>query len=128
MRKEQFLKVLVLMGDNTTKEVIVTEDYFNQGYGLPAGKIKVLNKELVILPVYELNDRVTVDVHRGSIENEDGISTGGQWYIKSGIITDVYSTLFNNGFVEFDDGGCQSVSLIHGNNGFPGKNIRAEEK
>jgi len=126
MRNEQFLKVIVLMGDNSQKETIVNEKMFNDGYGLPAGHTQILNKELITLPVYELNDRVTVDVCRGTVFNEDGIGHGGEWITLSGVVTDVYSTIMNNGYVQFDNGDGNTVCLIHSDNGFPSKNIRAE--
>lgn len=103
--------------------VHIGTDYHN-GWGLPVHHSKILSEKIEMVDVFDIGDIVVCDVHRGSNENEDGISSGGKWVKKTGVVTDAYGKNGTEGFVKFYDGNNQSMSLIRGNKGFPGRDIQ----
>lgn len=96
---------------------------YQSGWGLPMHANKViLSEKTEMVDVFEVGDRVTCEVHRGSVQNEDGICTGGEWVTKTGVVTKIYAE--TDGFIEFDDFDHQAMSLIRGDRGYPGRNIQ----
>jgi len=106
-----------------THYVLLGTNYKN-GWGLPMHTQRILSEKIGEVDVFELGDRVLAEVHRGSFQNEDGISTGGKWLKKIGVVVGVYGIDDMDGYIKFDDGDAQSVSLIRGDCGYPGRNIQ----
>lgn len=78
--------------------------------------------------IFKLGDRVICEVHRGQVQDDDGISTGGEWVTKFGTVEWVNHLDCTVGGVKFDDGDYQCLSLIENSTGYPGRNIRSEKK
>jgi len=107
-----------------TTYVHLGTDYHNR-WGLPAHHSKILSEKInEMVDIFEIGDRVICEVHRGSYQDEDGISSGGKWVKKTGIVKSVHGEQDTAGFVRFDDGDIQNISLIRGDRGYPGRNIQ----
>jgi len=111
----------------TGREISFVEpgiDYHN-GWGLPMHAQKIISEKTEMVDLFELGDRVICELKRGTYQNEDGISSGGKWINKTGIV-DWVNTANNDlsGVVKFDDGDMQNISLIRGDHGYPGHNIQ----
>ena len=89
-------------------------------WGLP-----IISEGARLVEVFEIGDRVIVEVLRGSHQDENGISSGGKWVQKSGIVESAHGPSNAIGFVRFDDGDSQATSLVRGDDGYPGRNIQA---
>lgn len=75
---------------------------------------------------FETGDVITVELHRGGIDNEDGLHLGGGW-IKSGGIVEVTDELggFPTGSIVDQNGKhIQSMSMVAGLTGFPYRNAQ----
>lgn len=121
------VKTVDRAGYETTSFVEIGTDY-HKGWGIPVSACKIISEKTEPVSVFEVGDRVIVDLWRGGAMDEDGVSSGGHAVTKCGIVTDVYGgTDGTHGFVRFDDGDKQSVRLIEGSDGHPGKNIRPEK-
>ena len=100
---------------------------YRSGWGLPMHANKViLSDDLKKVDVFEVGDRVCCQVNRGSEQNEDGLVSGGEWQTKTGTVLEVFDEA--TGMVELDDFDKQTMSLIRGDRGFPGKNIQPTNK
>lgn len=114
-------------GSETVEKMYVKlgTDYHN-GWGLPAHQHTIVSEKTDWVEVFEVGDRVVCDVKRGMVQDEDGINHGGRWLSKPGIVTDAFDEY--HGYVEFDDGDRQIMSLIRGDlSGYPGNNMQAEK-
>jgi len=112
-------------GDGTETTFVSIGTDYHSGWGLPMHAQKIISEKTDMIDVFEIGDRVIVELNRGSFQDEDGISSGGKWVKKTGII-DWVNTAANglSGSIKFDDGDIQSVSLIRGDRGYPGRNIQ----
>ena len=106
-----------------TTFVHIGTDY-HAGWGLPMHAQKIVSEKTEQVEVFEIGDRVICEVHRGSYEDEDGISSGGKWVQKTGTVDSTHGREDTSGFVKFDDGDIQNISLIRGDRGYPGRNIQ----
>jgi len=100
----------------------VNDKSYLEGWYLPAHKKQIVYDTIESVDVFEAGDRVICEVHRDSVQDDNGIVTGGAWRIKTGVVDSVYGR--NDCFVHFDDGDMQSMSAIRGCAGYPGKNIQ----
>jgi len=98
---------------------------YSKGWGLPAHAQKIISEKTDMVNVFELGDRVICELSRGTFEDEDGICSGGKWVRKTGTV-DWINEMNNglSGMVKFDDGDVQMISLIRGDEGYPGRNIQ----
>lgn len=71
--------------------------------------------------ILNIGDRVSVEVHRGSSESEEGICTGGGWILKSGVVAKQIGASI---LVRFDDGDEQVMSPVVGAVGYPYRNSK----
>jgi len=94
------------------------------GWGLPMHAQKIISEKTDMVDVFEVGDRVICELKRGTYEDEDGISSGGRWIKKTGTVESTHGHDDTDGFVRFDDGDIQNISLIRGDNGYPGRNIQ----
>jgi hypothetical protein len=92
------------------------------GWYLPVYAKNIVADTVESVDVMEAGDRVMCEVHRDSIEDDNGIVTGGAWRTKIGIVESVTNDCLC--FVKFDDGDFQSMNPIRGSYGYPGKNIQ----
>jgi hypothetical protein len=97
------------------------KSYLN-GWQMPAHAKKIISDTIESVDVFEVGDRVMCEVHRDSVQDDDGIVTGGAWRTKTGIVESV--THDHLCCVKFDDGDYQYMSPIRGSYGYPGKNIQ----
>lgn len=72
---------------------------------------------------FEVGDRVTCELWRGSVENDEGISSGGSAVTKSGSVESVSKYGM---FVEFDDGDRQAMEKYNGCSGYPCMSVTSE--
>lgn len=112
------------LGDRVCTSYVSPETDYKSGWGLPMHANRhIISAETKDVDVFQVGDRVACEIHRGAAEDDDGISTGGCWITKHGTVASA-SPNGTNGFVEFDDGDRQSISLIRGDSGYPGRNIQ----
>jgi len=111
--------------DNIITTFVALGTDFRAGWGLPIHANKIVSEEVAEVEVFEIGDRVSAELKRGTYQDEDGISSGGKWVKKTGIIESCHGINDTSGFVKFDDGDIQSISLIRGDDGYPGRNIQS---
>ena len=100
-----------------------------QFWGNKIDSLDDLDRKVVseTINVFEDGDKITVDLHRGGHNDENGIHHGGGW---NNIITGIYrefsdsSGSVGNGYVEVDGEHVQSISARVGENGFPYRNAQ----
>ena len=112
-------------GADRTKTYVDIGTNYLQGFGIPVAHV-ILSVEDVDVNVFEPGDRVSCEVLRGSQHDIDNnVSWGGFWTKKTGTIISAHGEQNTMGFIEFDDGDIQSMSLIQGDKGYPGRNAQA---
>ena len=111
-------------GTIDTNYVGIDTDY-HAGWGLPIHHTKIISEKIEMVAVFCEGDRVICELKRGSFQNEDGISSGDKWVRKTGMVDWVNIADDGlSGIVKFDDGDIQSISMIRGSDGYPGRNIQ----
>ena len=101
---------------------------YHSGWGLRIDANKIISEETAMVDVLEPGDRVSADLWRGSFQDEDGISSGGKMITKTGVVESAHGDNGTHGFIKFDDGDFQSISLIRGDDGYPGSNIQPTDQ
>lgn len=78
----------------------------------------------VAVSIFEAGDEIEVELHRGAVENDDGISKGGRWISARGVVQ-VMDISHRSGWL-VDGAGrvIQAMSLIAGEQGYPYRNAR----
>jgi hypothetical protein len=78
--------------------------------------------------LFEVGDLVEVELHRGGVEDDDGITTGGSWI---GPVTGLVDKVFHNNATLVEPSTkrlLQVISRIAGEVGYPYRNARLASK
>lgn len=83
----------------------------------------------VTVHVFESGDEVEVELHRGAVENDDGIRKGGAWTAPVRGFVRVMDCDHRLGWLVDESGRTvQAMSLIAGEQGYPYRNARLVQR
>ena len=78
----------------------------------------------VSVSIFEAGDEIEVELHRGAVENDDGISKGGRWIAARGFVRVMDISPRSGWLVDGADRVIQAMSLVAGEQGYPYRNAR----
>jgi len=78
----------------------------------------------VAVSIFEAGDEIEVDLHRGAVENDDGIIQGGRWIAARGFVQVMDINPRSGWLVDGAGRVIQAMSLIAGEQGYPYRNAR----
>lgn len=94
-------------------------------YPHQAGEIEGFTGQL-----FETGDQISVELHRGGIDDDDGIHRGGGWVRATGVVTITGEVAgLPGGWIADQDGRhIQSMVMVAGISGFPFRDAQLEDK